>query len=188
MLRLPRAAWALLSRPRCAWPRCAWPRCAWLLAAWLLCGCASHGLEGNVYRGDGFAFRIESPEGGWSRVEASDAALAFHQESLQAAILVNARCGLDGEDIPLKALTHHLFLEFTEKDITQQQVVPFDGREAMHTVLSAKLDGVPMRYDVWVLKKDGCVYDLLYLAPEDRFAQGYATFEQLVSGFRTVQR
>lgn len=149
-------------------------------------GCASNGLEGDVYRGDGFAFRLAPPESGWQRLEASDAALAYRHPESQAAIMVNARCGLDGDDIPLQALTQHLFLQFTERDVAVQEVVPFDGREAMHTVLSAKLDGVTLRYDVWVMKKDGCVYDLLYVAPDDGFEQGQATFERLVRGFTTV--
>jgi hypothetical protein len=64
--------------------------------------------------------------------------------------------------------------------------VPFDGREAMHTSLVAKLDGVPMAYDVWVLKKDGCVYDLLYLAPPADVDRGIEAFHRLVRGFTTV--
>ena len=34
------------------------------------------------------------------------------------------------------------------------------------------LDGVPMAYDIFVLKKDGCVYDLVYVAPPDAAGQG----------------
>ena len=78
--------------------------------------------------------------------------------------------------------------DFTEREIKKQETVPFDGREAMHTVLDAKLDGVAMSYDVWVLKKDGCVYDLLYLAPRASFARGRGKFELLVRGFATVNQ
>ncbi len=150
----------------------------------LVVGCASRGLEGNLYRGDGFAFRIEAPGNGWVRLE-SDAALAFEAPKSRAAIMINARCGLDGDDIPLQALTQHLFLEFTEREIAVQEVVPFDGREAMHTVLSAKLDGVAMRYDVWVLKKDGCVYDMLFVAPEGAFEAEHPAFARLLQSFST---
>lgn len=101
-------------------------------------------------------------------------------------MMVNARCGQDGDDVPLIALTNHLFLMFTDRNIVTQEVIPFDDREAMHTVMNAKLDGVPMTYDVWVLKKDGCVYDLLYLAPEATFDQAHQSFEGLVQGFATV--
>lgn len=152
----------------------------------LMWGCASTGLDGGVYRGDGFAFRIPDPPSHWRAVDAEQAALAYRDDPHEGMVLINARCGLESDDVPLQALTQHLFLQFTDRQITSQETVPFDGREAMHTVLDAKLDGVPMRYDVWVLKKDGCVYDLLYLAPPDRFDKGQASFRALVRGFRTV--
>lgn len=160
--------------------------CAVLLVGVVLGACAASGLEGSVYRGDDFAFRFEPPSPGWQRLDASDAALAYRHDQHQAAILINGRCGLDGEDVPLQALTQHLFLDFTDREVTVQEVVPFDGREAMHTRLSAKLDGVPMRYDVWVLKKDGCVYDLLLLAPDEGFEPALPDFEQIVRGFATL--
>ena len=126
-------------------------------------------FDGTVYRGDGFAFRIPPPPPEWQRLSHSHGSLAFQDAEHQGSILLNGRCGLDGDDVPLKALRGHLFLQFTEREILTEEVVPFDGREALHTTLRAKLDGVPMMYDVWVLKKDGCVYDLLYLVPGDGF-------------------
>lgn len=164
-----------------------------LVLAWCLAviaagtGCAASGFDGSVYHGEGFAFRIPPASPGWSRLDASDAALAFRDEANHGTVMIHGRCGLDGDDVPLAALTAHLFLQFTEREIETQEVVPFDGREAMHTVLDAKLDGVAMRYDVWVLKKDGCVYDLLYLAPKASFAGGHGSFEALVRGFATVK-
>lgn len=150
-------------------------------------GCSSGGLQNGVYRGEGFAFRIETPSAGWKRLEATaPTRLAYRNDRSNATVVVNARCGKDGDDVPLIALTNHLFLMFTDREIVTQQVVPFDDREAMHTVMNAKLDGVPMTYDVWVLKKDGCVYDLLYMAPESGFAEAHASFEQMVRGFTTV--
>lgn len=148
--------------------------------------CASAGLEGGVYHGNGFAFRIPEPPQHWRPIQVDDAALAYSDGPHDAMVMINARCGLESDDVPLQSLTQHLFLEFTDRKIRVQEVVPFDGREAMHTELDAKLDGVPMRYDVWVLKKDGCVYDMLYLAPPNRFDRGQTSFRAVVRGFRTV--
>ena len=75
---------------------------------------------------------------------------------------------------------------FTERDLLSQEVVPFDGREAMHSVMLAKLDGVPKKFDVWVLKKDGCVYDMYLIAEPARFDAGVGEFRKFVSGFTTV--
>ncbi len=148
-------------------------------------GCAGSPFNGTVYRSQGFAFRIPAPPSHWRQLDHSDA-LAFRDDSNQASIMLNGRCGLDGEDVPLQALTNHLFLQFTERKITTQEVVPLDGREAMHTRLDAKLDGVPMSYDIWVLRKDGCVYDMMYFSRPASFDAGHDAFSNLVAQFATL--
>jgi hypothetical protein len=147
--------------------------------------CASSGLEGNVYRGKGYAFRVGKQPETWRRLEVADGALAFRDDANDGTVAMSGRCRIDGEDVPLAALTQHLFLQFTEREIVSQEVVPFDGREAMHTVLSAKLDGVPEKFDVWVLKKDGCVYDMYYFAQPARFDAGVGAFREFLRGFAT---
>jgi hypothetical protein len=149
-------------------------------------GCGGTRFDGTTYRGNGLAFRVGPIPPTWTRLDVSHAALAFRDETRDATVAVNGRCGTDGEDVPLSALTQHLFIQFTEREILEQRVVSIDGREAMNTVLIAKLDGVPKKFDVWVLKKDGCVYDFYYIARPDRFGQGMAEFDRFVQGFATV--
>jgi hypothetical protein len=72
----------------------------------------------------------------------------------------------------------------TERDFVSQETLPLDDREALHTLMRAKLDGVPMQYDIYVMKKDGCVYDLVYVAPPARFTAGAADFERFALGLR----
>ena len=139
-----------------------------------------------MYHGQGFAFRIGGIPEAWRRVPISHAALAFRDERDGASIVLNGRCGVDGEDVPLAALTQHLFLRFSDREILEQDVRPFDHREAMRTVLTAKLDGVPMKFEVWVLKKDGCVYDMAYMAPPARFDRGAQEFERFIGAFSTA--
>jgi hypothetical protein len=158
------------------------PRLAIALA---LAGCGGPTFDGTVYRGPDIAFQVPQAPGGWTRIAVSDAALAFRDEEHGATIAVNGRCRSE-EDVPLAALTQHLLLQFTERTLVKQEVVPFDGREAMHTVLSAKLDGVPKVFDLWVLKKDGCVYDLICIADPARYAAGEPEFTRMVRGFSTL--
>jgi len=101
--------------------------------------------------------------------------------------LVNARCLTADDRTPLVALTNHLLIGATEREFEIQKVEPFDGREALHTRLGAKWDGVAMKMDVWVLSKDGCVYDFVYLAPPETFSGGTPEFERFVRGFRTLR-
>ncbi len=110
------------------------------------------------------------PAGGASQSKAPTSRSAT--TSASGSTLFDVRCGQRDDDAPLSALTGHLIMGTTEREFETEEVVPFDRREALHTVLRAKLDGVPMQYDIYVMKKDGCVFDLVYVAPPDRFAAG----------------
>jgi hypothetical protein len=157
------------------------------LALAVMPGCAA-AFDGHTYHGEGFTFQVPPAPPEWRRVEATGAALAFEETGSQAQILVNARCDRDGEDVPLSSLTAHLFIRFTERKVESEDVLPFDGREALRTDITAKLDGVQKRFLVWVLKKDRCVYDLLYFAAPDRFERGGAAFDAWARGFRALPR
>ena len=45
---------------------------------------------------------------------------------------------------------------------------------------------MPKKFDVWVLKKDGCVFDFDYIARPALFDRGVPRFEAFVRGFQTV--
>jgi hypothetical protein len=75
----------------------------------------------------------------------------------------------------------------TEREFRAQATEPFDAREALHTRVGAKWDGVPMELDIFVLKKDGCVYDFVYMSPPASFDAGVTEFEPFVRGFRTLE-
>jgi hypothetical protein len=151
-----------------------------------LAGCTGASFSGSVYRGPGYAFRVPSPPTTWRRIEIDGKALSFVDEANGALIAASGRCKVDGEDVPLKSLVQHLFLQFTERDVISEEVVPFDGREAIHAVVLAKLDGVPKQFDVWILKKDGCVYDIYCITDPADFDEAVAPFREFVHGFATV--
>lgn len=150
------------------------------------CGGAGRTFDGEVYRAGPVAFRIGPVPGGWRRVEVGDAALAFRDDAHGASILVNARCKKPDDVTPLVALTNHLVMGSTEREVAAQEVEPFDGREALRTRMRAKWDGVPMAHEIFVVKKDGCVYDFVYSGAPDGFDAGVPTFEGFVRSFRAL--
>lgn len=150
-------------------------------------GCGAS-FDGRVYRGDGYAFSVAESPSEWAPMTVTGAALAFEERDVGGQILVNGRCDRDGDDASLRSLTQHLFLRFTEREIVSEEVVPFDGREAMRTSVKAKLDGVERRFLVWVLKKDRCVYDLLYVASPDQFDRGAPRFDAWARQFSALPR
>lgn len=149
-------------------------------------GCSHESWDGHVYHAGRASFRVGEVPSSWDRVDVEGAMLAFHDRDTGGSANVYARCGQDGDDVPLSALTKHLLIGFTDREYKEEKVIPFDGREALHTIVFAKLDGVPMALSIYVLKKDGCVYDLVWVSPPDRFESGTAKFDAFVSGFSTA--
>jgi hypothetical protein len=150
------------------------------------CGGSRAAFDGTTYRSGAVAFRVPAMPAGWQRVDVTDAALAFRDDAHDASALVNARCGEKDGDAPLVALTNHLVMGMTERVVSLEETIPFDGREARHTRMAAKLDGVARELDIYVLKKDGCVYDFVYVAAPEHAIAGMPAFDAFVRGFHTA--
>jgi len=152
----------------------------------LLGGCGGSQYDGQLYRDEESRYTVGQWDSGWQRVELGEGAdLAFEAEALDSLAQVNASCD-PALDIPLSSLTNHLLIGFTERDGLTQETVPFAGREALVTDLAAKLDGVPRRLHLVVLKKDGCVYDFALVGPVDaRFGRARTNFDAWLAGFST---
>jgi hypothetical protein len=149
--------------------------------------CASQQFDGSVYRSDELHFRVGLVPSSWRRVDADSALLAFRDDQSSSTIAVNGRCGVDGDDVPLSALTQHLFLEFTDRSMASQSSVSLNGRQALRSELTASLDGVRKHYVVYVLKKDGCVYDFMLITGSNAAANSGSDFERFVQGFATLE-
>jgi hypothetical protein len=147
-------------------------------------GCGGQTFDGRVYHGEEVSFRVGPVPDSWRPIEVDGALVAYRDDRSSATIALSGRCGVDGDDVPLISLTHHLFLQFTEREIRSQELRELDGREALRTELDAKLDGVPMHYLVYVLKKDGCVYDFMLIDSTE--GANVASFERFVRGFSTL--
>lgn len=150
-----------------------------------LVGCGPS-FNGRIYEGNGVKFVAGERPSSWRAIEVEGTLLSFRDDEHEATIAVSGRCGKDAEDVPLAALTQHLFLQFTDRKISEQRVVAMDGREAMRTTLTAKLDGVEKAFATYVLKKDGCVWDFLYISRPERFSSDVQKFDQFVAGFRAL--
>jgi hypothetical protein len=160
-----------------------------LLACTLLAACGGPTLRDGVYHGEAGRYRIGELGEGWARLGLADQNdLAWRHAELGAIAQVNATCD-PGADVPLTALTNHLLIGFTEREIVDQRVVPMDAREALRTHVVARLDGVPRELLFLVMKKDQCVYDFALITPPgEPFVRARPAFERFVGGFTTEVR
>ena len=105
------------------------------------CGGPSAALDGSIYNGGGAHFQIAPIPQTWRRITMDGADIAYRDSTNDASVLVNAHCESTHADTPLQALTNQLVMGTTERDFSSQTTEPFDGREALHSRLAAKLAG-----------------------------------------------
>jgi hypothetical protein len=141
-------------------------------------------FDGEVYNNGQLRFRVGPVPSDWRGIEVDQALLAYRSDRAGETIAVGGRCNKDGDDVPLTSLTHHLFLHFTEREVISQKTLDLDGRAALRTEMMASLDGVSKHYVVYVLKKDGCVYDFMRISDSTRSEAD--EFDSFVSGFETM--
>jgi hypothetical protein len=151
--------------------------------------CTATGLSGNVFRKGDVKFRVGPIPDDWELiqedgVEGDLAAFAFRSDRRELTLGAAGRCGRDADDVPLRSLTQHLTLGFTDREILNETETQLDGRAALRTELVAKLDGVPKHFVFVVMKKDNCVYDFWRIAAGDDHDS--ADFDAFVGGFATV--
>jgi len=126
-------------------------------------------------------YRLAPLPAEWTEARSSDHSVAFHHSD-GGTIVADANCG-EGDDVPLDVLTNHLL--FGVENRKEQPRVPFqlDGRGALRTKLAGTMDGVQVAFDIVVLKKDGCIFDLYLISPPDRVTRREPEFDRFVAGF-----
>lgn len=143
-------------------------------------------FDGTIFHAGRLSFRAGPVSSSWERVQLDGPLLTFHDRASNGSIDVYAKCGEDRLDTSLVALRTQLLIGFTERTFREEKVVPFDRREALHSIVDAKLDGVPVSLDLYVYKKNGCVYDIVYVARPQSFESGVQSFEAFAAGFSAV--
>jgi hypothetical protein len=171
-----------------------WIASAWTAAALVAAGCA-HAPHGHIVEstsGDRVCagkvcYRVGALPDGWRLVHQEGASVGYYSDAVGGVIEANATCRDDAEATPLLSLTQQMLIGYTDRKVESQATVPLDAREALRTRVGVKLDGVPMTLDLFVMKRNGCIFDLSYAAPPGAFGRGHAAFQGFVDGFADVR-
>lgn len=151
-----------------------------VLLSLLGAGCARVHFDGSTVEKRLVSYRVGQLEPSWLQIHVEGTDLAFYRRG-HGSIAVNATCeGYD--DVPHEALVNHLLFGTTHRAYLLEEDVTLDGRGARHALIDAELDGVPVRAEVYLLTRAGCVFDLSYVS--DRAARGRAAFTRFVEQFR----
>jgi len=177
-------SWAVMRHLRAVWLKNyklpAWSPAA-LLA--LALGCGGPSYKRGIYDNGMVRLRVLEPMG-WERVEISDNQLVFNHPKLGSISLLTT-CK-DYEDVPEQALMNQLLMGTRERNYRLEETITVDGRGALHDIVDLELDGVPVTLEVFLVKKDGCVYDISRVSSRSAFEPGRDALLSLVRGFHVV--
>jgi hypothetical protein len=162
-----------------------------VLALALPAGCA--GWRGDTYYAHSTppklarketTYRFGDPGPGWQPVRnLKDVQVAWTNREIGGIIEIHAQCDDQG-DSSLDQYTDHLRIDWTPWEVESQEQTRLVDRAALHTVVTAELDGVVRRNELWVVKKNGCLFDLRYSASPAQFEAGRGAFADVIEGFR----
>jgi hypothetical protein len=156
-----------------------------LIAALGACATAPS-FESGVYRDGPLAFRVGALPDGWRRVSpgVGGGAVAFHHAA-GGTIAAGASCDRS-DDAPLDVLTNHLLIGVEGRRDLAREELTLDGRAALRTRVEGRVDGVPVGFDLVVVRKDGCTYDLHLVAGPAAADARRPDFDRFLAGFATV--
>ena len=84
----------------------------------------------------------------------------------------------------LDILARHLLFGFRDREVLLQETHTLHGVPALKTVTRARLDSREFLVSSYILQHHGCVYDMVYFASPQDFAQSEPDFERMVAQFR----
>lgn len=118
----------------------------------------------------------------WKKTEVAGLAVAYYHSGYGATAGVAPACeGIS--DTTLESLAQQELIGLEQREMLEEKRVTVDGREAVEWVVKGSVDGVEMRVNLVVFRKDGCVYDLNLVSRPETFSQARTDFQAFVAGF-----
>jgi hypothetical protein len=152
----------------------------------LIVGCGgSQSFRDRVYDNGSVRYRVGPLADEFQEIAVSDNDLAWHHPRF-GTISVNSTCK-QYEDVPARALVNQLLMGTTERVYRVEETVTLDGRAAQHLLADVEMDGVPVTIDIYLVVKDGCVYDLTHVAAREAAESARPLFQRFVSAFAVIE-
>ena len=153
-----------------------------LLLLFAVAACAGRLTVEGIYRDPQGRFTVRPPSAPWQPGDQDGWTLAFRLPALVAGMSLRVDCE-DPERGPLPAVARHLFFGLRDAQFQSRDLVVLQNVIGYRTRLIARLDELPVEVDAVTLRHKTCLYDFLYVATPEHFAQGQRAFEAFVQSW-----
>lgn len=140
------------------------------------------GVPPKEIAAEGVRFTTGSLPAGWRQLRQGEAKVAYLNNPTGQSIMLNVVYA-PNRKANLKALRNHLLFDLTGRNILEHKPIEVDSREALWTVVEAKLDGAAIKMALVVVRIDDWVYDMAYVSDPDKFDACLADFQRFIQEF-----
>lgn len=120
-------------------------------------------LKSNVIHKRYVQYGVDLLPETWQKKSFRGADLFFVHKNHDAMIFLHSQCE-KFSDSPLEALTAQLLVGMGKYEITSDKRIALSDREALISEVNVKLDGVNRYLKIMVLRKNRCVFDVVFSA------------------------
>ncbi len=138
---------------------------------------------GRVLLTTGDFYSVGALPHGWREWVRHGNTIRFRHSGSGAMITTSAYCGASFEDLPLRNLMGQLFAGIPADSKATFREFSLDGRAALRSQSRRVIDGIPLIYDVVIVKKNACTFDAMLVAPPPSFNTMRPGFDAFVQGF-----
>ncbi|MFL5814630.1 MAG: hypothetical protein ACJ763_13730 [Bdellovibrionia bacterium] len=116
--------------------------------------------------------------------------VAYQSKSTASIISLDSACRLapdslrPGAERDLKTLTDLLLLGITDVTLREERGMEVQKTPALETTIIGKLNGEAMQIRTVVLKRQNCVYDLVYMSRPQYFERQLSDFSHFVASLK----
>ncbi len=153
-----------------------------ILALIFLASCAS--LDINVENKKSEKYEIGKLPDYWAPIKDTTADASYWSKKTGATILINSLCEKYGS-ASLYVLTQNILRGVDDLNAEVEEEIMLVDRKALHTIATGKIDGVLIKTNIYVMRKDYCIYDFTYQVQAEFYSKDVKDFENLVKSFKT---
>ncbi|MEZ4751662.1 MAG: hypothetical protein R3B54_13870 [Bdellovibrionota bacterium] len=147
----------------------------------LFAGC--FGGERSVRHAEGYHI---SPPKRWESTDKGNGDRAFKLKS-GSLVAVSSSCNRHA-DADLQVLTRHLLIGVRNVVFIRQTYLEVNGAQGLYSSVRGEAGQDPIRFEIFVISKGGCIFDFTLLNKKQISAGDVAEFKQLVMSFRYAKR
>jgi hypothetical protein len=125
--------------------------------------------------------KFQAPGGDFKEISNSNADQAWQNSETGNTISFLTEC--PAPDSSLEGMTDEFTSFLKGKQVKEKKEDFFNGRESLQTWIEGKLDGIPMKMQSLVFKKNGCSYLLTYVGRSKVFDKDQSAFSTFTSRF-----